>query len=308
MRVLLVEDDSATSQSIEMMLRSEGYVCDTTDMGEDGLEIGKLYDYDIIILDLMLPDIDGYEVLRRLRAALRAFKDLLPYDKRKAFNGELRWFQQRLAPARDWHVFVAETLPLVAADEPAAEPHMHRLRRLALEERRRATRVAIGVLESRRYARLILQFQRWLARLEDEVPAKVYDQPIAPFTKGVLRKTRRDLLRETRPLGRLPGEDLHDLRKRGKKARYATEFFRTLWINDDLKDYLRLMARLQDGLGAANDAAVARQILWSVRPARLDPDFVRVVQKWSQRRIDDCIRAAQPDWRRLRRAKPFWEA
>ncbi len=69
MRVLLVEDDAATAQSIEMMLRSEGYVCDATDMGEDGLEIGKLYDYDIIVLDLMLPDIDGYEVLRRLRAA-----------------------------------------------------------------------------------------------------------------------------------------------------------------------------------------------------------------------------------------------
>ena len=51
------------------MLRAEGFICDTTDLGEDGLEIGKLYDYDIIILDLMLPDIDGYEVLRRLRAA-----------------------------------------------------------------------------------------------------------------------------------------------------------------------------------------------------------------------------------------------
>ncbi len=69
MRVLLVEDDSATAKSIELMLRSEGYVCDSTDLGEDGLEIGKLYDYDIIILDLMLPDIDGYEVLRRLRSA-----------------------------------------------------------------------------------------------------------------------------------------------------------------------------------------------------------------------------------------------
>ncbi len=69
MRVLLVEDDTATAKSIEMMLRSEGYVCDSTDLGEDGLEIGKLYDYDIILLDLMLPDIDGYEVLRRLRAA-----------------------------------------------------------------------------------------------------------------------------------------------------------------------------------------------------------------------------------------------
>src|SRR5665213_1668262 len=69
MRVLLVEDDSATAASIEMMLRAEGFICDTTDLGEDGLEIGKLYDYDIIILDLMLPDIDGYDVLRRLRSA-----------------------------------------------------------------------------------------------------------------------------------------------------------------------------------------------------------------------------------------------
>ncbi|SDF56159.1 cell cycle transcriptional regulator CtrA [Limimonas halophila] len=69
MRVLLVEDDSAMAQSIETMLRSENYICDTTDMGEDGLEIGKLYDYDIIVLDLMLPDIDGYEVLRRMRAS-----------------------------------------------------------------------------------------------------------------------------------------------------------------------------------------------------------------------------------------------
>jgi two-component system cell cycle response regulator CtrA len=69
MRVLLVEDDAATAASIELMLKRESFICDTTDLGEDGLEIGKLYDYDIIILDLMLPDIDGYEVLRRLRAA-----------------------------------------------------------------------------------------------------------------------------------------------------------------------------------------------------------------------------------------------
>ncbi len=69
MRVLLVEDDSSTRKSVEMMLKAEGYIVDCTDLGEDGLEIGKLYDYDIIILDLMLPDIDGYEVLRRFRSA-----------------------------------------------------------------------------------------------------------------------------------------------------------------------------------------------------------------------------------------------
>jgi two-component system cell cycle response regulator CtrA len=69
MRVLLVEDDPTTIQSLQMMLESEKMVVDATDLGEDGLEIGKLYDYDIIILDLMLPDIDGIEVLRRLRDA-----------------------------------------------------------------------------------------------------------------------------------------------------------------------------------------------------------------------------------------------
>jgi two-component system, cell cycle response regulator CtrA len=67
MRILLIEDDAATAAGIALMLKKEGFVCDKTDLGEDGLEIGKLYDYDIIILDLMLPDIDGYEVLRRLR-------------------------------------------------------------------------------------------------------------------------------------------------------------------------------------------------------------------------------------------------
>ena len=67
MRVLLVEDDPSMARSIELMLESEGYVIDVTEFGEDGLEIGKIYDHDLIILDLMLPDIDGYEVLRRLR-------------------------------------------------------------------------------------------------------------------------------------------------------------------------------------------------------------------------------------------------
>ena len=69
MRILLVEDDAATSKSIALMLSSAGYIVDTTDLGEDGVEIGKLYDYDIILLDLILPDIDGYEVLRRFRQA-----------------------------------------------------------------------------------------------------------------------------------------------------------------------------------------------------------------------------------------------
>src|SRR5215213_9851493 len=69
MRVLLVEDDSATSQSIELMLKSESFNVFTTDLGEEGVDLGKLYDYDIILLDLNLPDMSGYEVLRSLRVS-----------------------------------------------------------------------------------------------------------------------------------------------------------------------------------------------------------------------------------------------
>jgi two-component system cell cycle response regulator CtrA len=69
MRVLLIEDDSSTARTIELMLKSEGMVVDATHLGEDGIEIAKLYDYDIIVLDLLLPDMDGMEVLRTLRSA-----------------------------------------------------------------------------------------------------------------------------------------------------------------------------------------------------------------------------------------------
>jgi two-component system cell cycle response regulator CtrA len=69
MRVLLIEDDSATAQSIELMLKSDGFNVFTTDLGEDGVEIGKLYDYDIILLDLNLPDMSGFDVLKTLRLA-----------------------------------------------------------------------------------------------------------------------------------------------------------------------------------------------------------------------------------------------
>ncbi|KAB2837180.1 MAG: response regulator transcription factor [Caedimonadaceae bacterium] len=68
MRVLVIEDDQGTAKALQMMLQSEGFVCDTTAVGEDGLDIARHYEYDLIILDLMLPDIDGYEILRRLRA------------------------------------------------------------------------------------------------------------------------------------------------------------------------------------------------------------------------------------------------
>ena len=69
MRVLLVEDDLIAARGIALMLKSGGLIVDTTDTGEEALELVRHYDYDVVILDLMLPDMEGYEVVRRMRAA-----------------------------------------------------------------------------------------------------------------------------------------------------------------------------------------------------------------------------------------------
>ncbi len=69
MRVLQVEDDPAAALTVEHMLRSKGFDCQTTAYGEEAVELATRHRYDLILLDIMLPDIDGYEVLRRLQAA-----------------------------------------------------------------------------------------------------------------------------------------------------------------------------------------------------------------------------------------------
>ncbi|UWQ16631.1 response regulator transcription factor CtrA [Jannaschia sp. M317] len=67
MRILLVEDDPTTSKSIELMLGSANLNVYCTDMGEEGIDLAKLYDYDLILLDLNLPDMNGHDVLKQLR-------------------------------------------------------------------------------------------------------------------------------------------------------------------------------------------------------------------------------------------------
>jgi two-component system, cell cycle response regulator CtrA len=69
MRVLLIEDDDTAAQSIELMLKSEGFNCSRTSLGEEGIDLGKIYDYDIILLDLNLPDMSGFDVLRKMRVS-----------------------------------------------------------------------------------------------------------------------------------------------------------------------------------------------------------------------------------------------
>ncbi len=69
MRILYVEDDDALAVAIERMLAQAAHSCDRVSTGRDAVTLGQANDYDLILLDVMLPDFDGYEVLRRLRSA-----------------------------------------------------------------------------------------------------------------------------------------------------------------------------------------------------------------------------------------------
>ena len=68
MRVLLIEDDNSTAKLIELVLAREGIICDIAQTGQEGVDLGMIYDYNIILLDLVLPDIDGYKVMEKLQA------------------------------------------------------------------------------------------------------------------------------------------------------------------------------------------------------------------------------------------------
>jgi two-component system cell cycle response regulator CtrA len=66
-RVLLIEDDIGIARTVELVLAKDGVICDRVELGGDGLQLNKLYNYDLVILDIMLPDMDGYNVLKQLR-------------------------------------------------------------------------------------------------------------------------------------------------------------------------------------------------------------------------------------------------
>ncbi len=244
--------------------------------------------------------------LRRIRATLRAFKDVLPYGQAEAFNGELRWFQQRLGATRDWQVFLEKTIPKVSTMSHPPERGLQRLHNVALGERWRATREAIDVVGSRRYARLQLQMLRWLNELEADTAPGESGASLLPFACRVFEKARQDMLLDQRPFSRMTPDALHARRKRGKQARYATEFFAPLWAESDNRQLLTQMRLIQEKLEGTNDAVVARQLLLTLHPGRLASLMGKIIQTWSREYIRQYLGAAQSHWRRFRHCPAFW--
>ena len=266
--------------------------------------------------------------IRRLRAALRAFRRILEPKAVAYLKGELRWMQRELGPARDWDVFLTETLPPVRAALPE-ESGFDALASTAQAARRRAYERATGVITDARFVRFLLQLNLWLE--EDLLlvpPAGRWDgsgpggarpdpaaEPIRAFAGRVLQRCDKKLRRTGRRLDRLGTEELHQLRIEAKKTRYAIEFFRALYEERAVKKTLKALVAIQDSLGAMNDLATCQSLLKDLRvSAALGDDFnkplteraVGLISGWQAAMLGHRTDDFGAVWAGYKKTKPFW--
>jgi triphosphatase len=237
--------------------------------------------------------------VRRLRAALSAFESVLAAEELQLFAAELRWLQQCLGSARDWDVLIGETLDPLAA-EIGHNGGLGELLARAGAEREAAYRVARDVLRTERYAALQLRLERWFDGPRSDLAAG----PLPPFSAQVLDRYDKKLSRSGRRLAELPENELHAVRIKAKKARYAAEFFRGLFDKKAARRYIASVRGIQDHLGALNDAAVARSLMVEARLGELPGQAL--LDGWFAHAIVQGKSGLDPIWKNYRAARGYW--
>lgn len=251
--------------------------------------------------------------VRRLRALIAAFRRALDAEAVDFLKAELGWLQRQLGPARDWDVFLDATVAALVRRLPE-EPSLPVLRDAAQDARRRAYDQAHAALGDRRYTRLLLRFQLWLdaGRWDGPTAAEALAQPVVPFAAKVLDHRLKSLTRFG-ARDDLPEHELHALRIRAKKLRYAAEFFRSLYKGKGARKYVKALAELQDTLGSLNDALVGRTLLAPLLTASAETEAGPPIQRaggivagFQAARIADDLRRFRDLWPTFVAREPFW--
>lgn len=235
--------------------------------------------------------------LRRLRSLVRLFR---PADPAWAeWNRGLGALARAFGAARDWDVFVAG----IGAGTLAALEGDGRLRALlrAAERERRAAYAALATtLAGPGFRALVFEGLR-LAALP---PAG--ETPLAPLAAALLRKRWRRLKRAGRVIEELAPEALHEMRLDAKRLRYAAEPFAALWPGRRARRFNRRLAALQEALGLANDAQVARALASQLAGRGAGGFAIGTVTGFAAGRAEGSRLAAIAAWRELARTKRFW--
>jgi triphosphatase len=250
--------------------------------------------------------------LRRLRSAFSAFGSTMPAAERRRFATGLRRVAQRTDAARELDVFVGETLPAVRGgigpDEGlvAVEAAAKRARLAAWKRVR-------DLLDGPAFAAIVLDLEAWLEGGGWRAAAGArFDAPVRDFARAALKRLHRKLVRQGKGIASLSENELHEVRLRGKKQRYAAEFFRDVFASRAAKPYLSALAAVQDHLGTLNDVATVRLLLARLRPrgARGAAEFDRggaLVLGWCVARTARQIEELPATWESFTAQRPFWK-
>lgn len=250
--------------------------------------------------------------LRRLRSVFSVFADLFPGEQTVPLTGELKWLAGELGPARDWDVFMAETLPSIVDgldDYDGLAAFRRRCARLRQSARRRA-RIALG---SQRYQRLTLMLSAWLAaepwlQQVDDAMLTAFRVPVTEFASAVLERRFTLARKRGRKLRQLPAAGLHRLRIAIKKLRYAVDFFSMLYDEKRVHRMLARLACLQDILGVMNDAATAAGLMQGLgaQPGVAVVEARGIVLGWSKSRAKMLEHELYAAWKAFRGSGKFW--
>ncbi len=198
--------------------------------------------------------------LRRLRAIVRVFREAIDCDEIRRLARKARKFSSALGPARDWDVFLDQTLPPFRARgyEPegvaAIEARAASLRADAWDE----AAATVNSLSFNRFALDLLEAAHLQDWRREAVP--LCDQQAVAFAARALDSRLVEVRATASAADAMKPAERHPLRIALKKLRYAAQTFRSLYPREQRKPYMAAMARLQDALGAINDAVVAQSL------------------------------------------------
>jgi triphosphatase len=259
--------------------------------------------------------------LRRLRAAISLFKDLVSDEETERVKEQLRWLTAQLGPARDYDVFVAESVaPLKQTASHRGE--LEKLEAVLHESRQQKLELARSAVASERCRQIVLQVVLWLLGGDwtsdgSKQQKRLRRRSLRSLARRVLAERVRKLGKKLREVEKLDDQERHKLRIAVKKLHYGTEFFATLFPAraGKRKVFLGLLKMLQDDLGRLNDisihAGIAREIVHPnidiAAAANREAAFgVGLVTGIEQAEARDLLRSASRVGRRLRRAPSFW--
>ena len=238
--------------------------------------------------------------LRRWKSALKSFRKRMQLPE--ALQKELDWITGELGAARDWDVLADTTLAAVAGE--LAEPgQLAELRNAAANIARAKHEAAAAAVDSQRYTQLMLNLSRWIAGAgwrEGRAGRKDLAARVTPFARNLLRRDRKRLLLRGKELAGGDPAARHRVRIAGKKTRYDTEFFQSLFGTAPLRPYIKALQTLQDELGMLNDAAVAARLLAELSGAHRNLECgAEFVHGYLASRIHSELPALLARWKKL---------